>query len=215
MVIIPYYCGKNHSDIMKQKQNSIKILKYLISHDNEMLNISNIAKGANIDYKNTYNIVKNFQKDKIVNLKRIGNYNIVQFSKKLNPLVYEAEFNRREQVFKNKEIKAIFSYLKNLYFPKIILLFGSHAKGFANHNNDIDLMVIVKKNKKVEIERTLNTLPFDIHLIFFTYEEFISMSISKEFTVVSEAIKNNIIIHGIEDYYNLLSSIKYHYNLSS
>ena len=199
---------------MKQKQNSVEVLKYLISHDYEMLNIANIAKGVNIDYKNTYNIIKNLQKDKIVNLKKIGNNNIVQFSKKLNPLVYEAEFNRREQLFKNKEIKAIFSYLKNLYFPKIILLFGSHAKGLANHHSDIDLMVITNKNNEEEIELKLNTLPFDIHLLFFTYEEFIPMVISKEFTVVSEAIKNNIIIEGIEDYYNLLSSIKYEYNLT-
>lgn len=206
---------KYRSDIMKQQQNSVKILKYLISSDNEMQNISNIAKGANIDYKNTYNIIKNLQKDKIVNLKKIGNSNIVQFTKKLNPVVYEAEFNRREQIFKNKEIKAIFSYLENLYFPKIILLFGSHAKGLANRHSDIDLMVIANKNKQEEIERRLNTLPFDIDLLFFNYEEFISMAISKEFTVVSEAIKNNIIIHGIEEYYNLLSSIKYQYNLSS
>lgn len=200
---------------MKQKQNSLKILKYLIAHNDEMLNISNIAKGVNIDYKNTYNIVKNFQKEKLVKLKKIGNNNIVKFSMKLNPLVFEAEFNRREQIFKNKEIKAIFSYLKNMYFPKIILLFGSHAKGFNNCHSDIDLLVVANKNNEEEIELRLNTLPFDIDLLFFTYEKFISMAISKEFTVVSEAIKNNIIIYGIEDYYNLLSSIKYQYNLTS
>ena len=48
-----------------------------------------------------------------------------------------------------------------------------------------------------------------IHLTAVTYKDFIYMAKSKEFTVVSEAIKNNIILVGIEEYYRLLKNAGY------
>ncbi|MBM4241617.1 MAG: nucleotidyltransferase, partial [Euryarchaeota archaeon] len=48
----------------------------------------------------------------------------------------------------------------------------------------------------------------EIHLTFFTYEEFLSMAQSREFSVVLEAIKNNIILVGIEDYYRLMENVR-------
>jgi len=39
-----------------------------------------------------------------------------------------------------------------------------------------------------------------------SYENFIRMARSREFTVVSGALKSNIILIGIEEYYRLLSN---------
>ncbi|NYB26097.1 MAG: hypothetical protein HVN34_02000 [Methanobacteriaceae archaeon] len=51
-------------------------------------------------------------------------------------------------------------------------------------------------------------IPLNIHYTFFTYEEFLSMAQSYEFSVVREAIKNNIILVGIEDYYRLMENVE-------
>ena len=50
-------------------------------------------------------------------------------------------------------------------------------------------------------------MPEKIHLTNVNYGNFINMAKSKEFTVVSEAIKNNIILNGIEEYYRLLKNV--------
>jgi len=51
-------------------------------------------------------------------------------------------------------------------------------------------------------------LPDKIHLTTVSYNDFINMSKSKGFSVVSEAVKNNIILLGIEEYYRLLSNAR-------
>lgn len=68
-------------------------------------------------------------------------------------------------------------------------------------------MIICDEKYQKNIERKLNILPFDIHSIFLSFEEFADSAPKKEFTVVSEVLKQNIILYGIEDYYQLLISI--------
>lgn len=69
-------------------------------------------------------------------------------------------------------------------------------------------MIISEKNREKEIERITSLLPLKIHFIFFTYEEFLSMEQSKEFSVVREATERNIILIGIEDYYRLMENVR-------
>ncbi len=57
-----------------------------------------------------------------------------------------------------------------------------------------------------EITAAISLLPDKIHLTVLEYKDFIHMVKSKEFTVVSEALKNNTILLGIEEYYRLLSN---------
>ncbi|MCL2156737.1 MAG: nucleotidyltransferase domain-containing protein [Methanobrevibacter sp.] len=200
---------------MKQGRNSIKILKYLISHGQEVLNIADVAKGAKINYKNTYDIIKRFQNEKIVEIERVGTSNIIKLHKKINPMIYQAEFEKRIEIMLNQDIKAISQKFDEFTFPCIGLLFGSYAKGRANKHSDIDLLVVADESKEKLILRKFGIFSFNIHLAFFTFEEFISMIISKQFTVVSEAISCNVILHGIEQYYNLLYSTKKKYILNS
>ena len=61
---------------------------------------------------------------------------------------------------------------------------------------------------KIEIEKNIENLmgllPLKIHHLVFTESEFIGMKDSKASNVVKEAIKNNIILNGIESYYWLI-----------
>jgi predicted nucleotidyltransferase len=94
--------------------------------------------------------------------------------------------------------------LAELNFVFIALLFGSHAKGNANRHSDIDILAIGGDEK--EIKSALSLRPEKIHLTYVAPEDFIRMAKSREFTVVGETIKNNIILIGIEEYYRLLKN---------
>ena len=188
--------------------NSNEILKYILSNNSRKLTITDIAKGLNKDYKNIYTLIKKMSEENILQIEKIGNSNIVTPIKKANPQFFSAEYSRREDILKNRNIKNIFNILKRVYYPRIILLFGSYVKNNYTKHSDIDLMVICDEKYHAKIERKLNLLPIDIHSVFLNFEEFKKSALSKEFTVVSETLKQNIILNGIENYYLCLEELK-------
>ncbi len=190
------------------ERNNIKIIKILIEKQEEELNIAKVAKYSKINYKNTYFMIKELEKEGIVTLKTFGKNKKVILNKKAHPLIFEAEFERRKKLLKNKDFLIIFKHLSELNFPFIALLFGSYAKGTAQKHSDIDLLIVCEERRQQNIQETLDLFPLHIHPTFTKFEDFILMLKSKEFNVVSEAVKNNVILIGIEDYYRLIENVE-------
>ena len=185
---------------------TIEILKLLISSKEEAFSIRKISQLRGINYKSAYIALKFLAKEKIVDLKKIGNTIICTFNNNFNDLVFRAEFLRREDLFKNKDFLIIHNRLSELKFPFIALLFGSYAKGTAKKHSDIDILTI--GGNEEEIEKSLSLLPDKIHLTSVSYESFIRMVKSKDMSVVSEALKKNIPLIGIEEYYRLIKNAR-------
>jgi hypothetical protein len=187
----------------------VDIIIALIENSENQINISQLSKKLKMDYKNTYISIKRLEKDNLIILNRFGNaYNCI-LNKKINPLIYEAEYRRREDLLNNKNFRVLFNKLNSIMIPFVALIFGSHAKKRASQHSDIDLMLICNNNdRNINIERTISLLPLDIHAVSFSNDEFFQMAKSKEFSVVEEAIKHNIILIGIEEYYRLIENVK-------
>lgn len=181
-------------DLMKN--NRLEIVKELIESE-ERPTIHKLSQKTEIRYSNVYNIVKKLQSEDIISLEKIGNSYNCSINKKPDPLIFEAEFHRRKKLLENGDFKILYQKLNSLMFSFVALLFGSQAKGNATKNSDMDLMIISEKDREKEIGRIISLLPLNIQFIFLTYEEFLSMERSKEFSVVSEAIKRNIIHFGL------------------
>jgi predicted nucleotidyltransferase len=190
--------------VFLMKDNKLEILIKLIEQGDNLPTIRKISQMTGIRYTNVYTIIKKLEKENIINLEKTGNAYRCMLNKKPDPLIYGAEYQRREKLIENSDFKVLQQKLNFLSFPFIALLFGSYAQGTASKASDIDLMVIAEADRETEIDRTISILPLDIHLIFFTYEEFITMIKSYEFSVVSEATKYNVILVGIEDYYRVM-----------
>lgn len=184
--------------------SGIKILKLLLEKKEERFTIKKIAETLKINYRITYEQTMELEKDGLLKITRIGNAKICEFTERFNQNIFEAEYARRKELFKNKDFLIIHNRLAELKFPFIALLFGSYAKGTASRHSDIDIAIIGGDEK--EIRATISLLPDKIHLTILTYKNFIHMAKSKEFTVVSEILKNNVILIGIEEYYRLLSN---------
>ena len=182
----------------------IKILKILIGNMEEKFTIKKIAERAKVNYRIAHEKVSQMEKEGLVKVVKTGNAKVCEFTNKFDKSVFEAEDERRGDLLKNKDFLVLYKRLSELRFPFIALLFGSHAKGKANKHSDIDLLTIGGDEK--EIRSIISLWPEKIHLTSVTYKNFIHMAKSREFTVVSEAIKNNIILVGIEEYYRLLSN---------
>jgi len=181
---------------------TFEILRILVDNHEERFSIRKLSKLRDINYKSAYNAVKKLQDKGLVDLEKIGNTIICTFTRRFDPLVFEVEYQRKEDFKKNKDFNVICSRLEELKFQFVALLFGSYAKKSQGKGSDIDLLVISENER--EVKRAVSLIPLKIHLTAVTNEEFDIMAKSKEFSVVSEAMKNNIILVGIEDYYRMI-----------
>jgi len=193
--------------IINERGEKIEILKLLIENKEENYSIRKIALQRKINYKSAYNALKILEKEGIVELKRVGNTILCTFNNNFNDLVFKAEYSRRENLFKKREFPVIYDSLSKLEFSLIVLLFGSYAKGTATKHSDIDFLLISDEEHFKKVQDKISIFPQDIHLTPVTYESFIRMAKSKEFSVVSEALKKNVILIGIEEYYRLLTHV--------
>lgn len=185
-----------------------KILRHCIEHTEKRWSIYEIAEALSTDYKLVHTNIQKLIHDGGIDVEDRGNAKLCSFSGTFSSDVFIVETQRRNDLLKNKNFLLIYNRLQNISKQFILLLFGSYVKGTATKHSDIDVLVISDEEAAQEVEREIRLLPHNIHLTAITYEEFRSMLRSKEFTVGSEAVKKNIILFGVEDYYRLLDNAR-------
>ena len=183
----------------------LNILRLLIENKEKRYSIREISKLRRINYKTAYQSIMKLEKEEVIKLERLGNTTNCSFDNAFSPLVFHVEYLRRDLLLKKNDFKVIYSYLNEHISPFIALIFGSYAKNKASKHSDIDMIVISEKDI---LSDTISLIPKKIHLVTITPKEFIEMAKSKEFNVVNEAIKNNIILIGIEEYYRLMQNVR-------
>lgn len=188
--------------------NTLKVLKFFVDHKESTITINKVAKALRMNYRIVYEEVLSLEKENILRITKIGNANICQFKYKYNSKVVEIEDIRKEEVCKNKDIALIYkrmSEIKNPFY--VLILFGSYANKSQTRHSDIDLCLITD-NKIVseEVNTIVQITPLKIQLQEFSSQEFQSMLKSKQFNVGNEIVKNNIIVHGLETFYELVNN---------
>ena len=183
-----------------------KILAYLIEnkHPESILQISHYL---NADYKNTFNIIKNLSPD-VLFKNKLGNTTLIEVKLYPNEEIFSIE-RKRAGIFlsKNKKLELIKKDADSISYPfMIVLIFGSYVKKNKTEKSDIDICIISdNKIKLEELVSKLRLLPLNLEIHNFTTKEFESMLEVKKANLAKEIIKNNIILYGIENYYNLIS----------
>lgn len=163
-----------------------------------------------MDYKNVYSIVKRLEKESIVKLEFFGHSIRITLIQQMHPIIFEAEYNRQKELLKDKNLAVMLDTFKNALKSKyyVLLVFGSYAKKTQAKSSDIDLMFIVPNESEEQFEKDVNrvarSLPLPIHQLVFSEKQFLDMFESNEPNVVHEALKNNIILYGIETLYSLI-----------
>lgn len=187
-----------------------KIVRYFIENKSAPT-IRELSKSLDLDYKITHTAALRLVEKQILKLVKIGKSSQLSFTSKFSKEVFEVELARREKIMNNRDIstliKTIHNKIKTTNF--ILLLFGSYAKNNFNKKSDIDLIFIVPSlDLEKRIEDLLSVLPLKIHYFVFTEEQFWRMRDSREPNIIKEAVRNNILLYGIEQYYNLLGGLE-------
>ncbi len=107
---------------------------------------------------------------------------------------YSIEINRnnhflmqlkRVDNLRNIYTSGLADFLEREYAGATIILFGSYSRGEDLHNSDIDIAIIERKEKDLELGKYEEELGREIHLLFFD-----------SFKKINENLRNNI-LNGI------------------
>ena len=198
--------------MVKDKKEEIKLsakeklLKYLIENKAPQ-SIRTLSGATLIDYKNTYNVVDDLQSS-VISKEKIGNTSLIKVKIVPNQEIFSVEHKRTIQFLKeNKALELVKQDIESVNYPfLIVLIFGSYVKKTQTKNSDIDLCIICdNKEKTKKLISKFELLPIKLETHTFTTNEFESMLKTKEENVGKEIVKNNIILYGTENYYNLIS----------
>lgn len=205
MVKIKKFINTGNSKIeFKPKE---RIIKSLIENK-KPISIRETSSATSIDYKNTYNIVNELQASGAIIKEVFGNAKPIKLNLSPNQEIFNVENKRTEEFLsKHSKLKLIKQDIEEINYPFfIVLIFGSYAKNKEISNSDIDLCIISdSKEKKKKLFNKLNLLSLKLEIQEFTTEEFISMIEKNQKNLGHEIVKSNIILYGIENYYNLIS----------
>ncbi|MBR9701317.1 hypothetical protein GOV13_00155 [Candidatus Pacearchaeota archaeon] len=185
-----------------------KILKFLIENKEKPHSIREISLKLKADYKNTSQALNNLNL-KTYSKKKQGNSYLIEFNPENNIETLSIEEKRtKEFLSKNPKMKLIVKDINEINYPfMIVLIFGSFANEKNTQTSDMDLCIIsdnkTKTNKLIEM---LNLFNLKIEIQEFTTGEFVSMIEKKQNNLGHEITKNNVILYGIENYYNLISN---------
>jgi predicted nucleotidyltransferase/predicted transcriptional regulator len=193
-----------YSNNIITKMNNTKILIYLLENKEEQFTINQIAKALNINYRIAHSQTKLLEKENIIKIQKAGNSSLCSLTNHFNEKIYLAENQRRNNLIKNKDFKQIIERYTKAKQNFILLLFGSYAKNNQTKHSDIDLLAITENSR--ELKEITKLIPKKIHLTTVSYQEFLNMKNSKELSVGTEILKNNIILIGIEEYYRLINN---------
>ena len=190
--------------------NNLKVLKLFVDNKDKSFTIKKAAEALKMNYRIVYEEIIKLEKEGLIKITKHGNSKVCEFNYKYNSKIVEIEEIKKQELFKNKNIKLVYSRIKETKSPfYCLILFGSYANKTSQRGSDIDLCLITdneKINKKVQ--SMLSITPIDIHMQEFTSEHFLAMLKSREFNVGNEIVKNNIVLHGIESFYEMINNVK-------
>jgi len=188
-------------------KNVLKILKHFMDNKDKEFTMKQVSEELKINYRIAYQEIKNIEEKKLVKIKKIGNSNICSFNYAFNELSMQAEAIRMEELLKDKNLKVIHKRIMETEYPfYILLVFGSYSSKTRTKNSDIDICLI-SDSKAItnRIHSILEQIPLNIHFIYFTSKEFISMLGTRKPNVGHEILKNNVILKGAEEFYDMVN----------
>lgn len=188
--------------------NNLKVLKLFVDNKDKKFTIRKSSKELKINYRIAYEEMAKLEKEGLVSITKIGNSKVCEFGYKFSSKIVEIEEARKGEL--NTDIRLIWKRINEIKNPFYILaVFGSHANKTASKQSDIDLCLI---SDNPEIAKRVNAIlsitPLNAHLQEFSSGDFISMIKSKSFNVGNEIVKNNVILHGLENFFELVNYVK-------
>ncbi len=178
---------------MVQKRDNLEldIIELLLKADNH---VRGIAKKLDESHTTILRKLNNLKKENVIDSRKEGKNKIFFLKKNLVSKTYilQTELHKLTKLLRhNPELSIIFEDILKKTDEKLIVLFGSYAKGLAKKDSDIDIYIETKsRSVKKSVEDTHSKInvkmgTFDIKSL-----------------LIKEIIKDHVILRGIEVFYD-------------
>jgi len=174
-------------DIYKLKWTILEqeIFSLLCIRSGEKLSQRDIAKLLNVSPTAVSNSVKNLKNDNIIKIEKTKTINFISFNRDEQKAVDLKRVENLKKVY----ISGLSEYLEKEFAGATIILFGSYSIGEDTTASDIDIAVIGRKSKMLNLDKFEKIMNRDINLNFYD-------SLKKIHKHLKNNILNGILLHG-------------------
>lgn len=194
--------------MMQFTNNEKKALLILFKDLDNYYNANSLSKKLNISRIGAMKLLKKLKKNDILNSKLIGKSETYKvnldsdYIRDMLAFLLSDEANNFKR-WKN-EFKGLFSE------DRIVMIYGSAIVNYSKAN-DIDLMILKRKDKQSNINKVIaerqKILPKKIHLIELSRDEFLKNLEEKQPSILNIA-KTSVILYGQSKYVELIKNVK-------
>ncbi len=180
----------NKSKMANISQKWLDLLVPFTYEYNRKYTIKDLIKNSKIPLRTATRCIKNLQDKSLVSFYRRGKTFVYYLDLKRNKsglIINLIEFYKSVKFANESKIWVLVNDL--MRFGDIIL-FGSYAKGYANKESDVDVLMLCKKSKK--ITDIIKTHPFEVNTHFISLESFAKL-LREENALAIEIVKSHII----------------------
>ena len=202
---------------MKTSNFQIKLLQLFDQNFNSEFTINQISKKTNFDYAYVNREINKLIKRGIISKKTVGNAHLCSLNLKNDEtisIIFEYETYKKSCFYEeHKVLKTQFlEFFKEVkkYSIHSFIIFGSYAKGTETKKSDLDMLIISESKKYSDnihllINSAFKLSSVEINPIIIGKKDFIRMLANKvKLNVGKEALKNHIILYGIERFWELV-----------
>lgn len=183
---------------------ALSVLKEFMGDYTGSFTGSYIAKKMSLNQKSVANILNKLEDDGLVKSKTVGknkefSLNLDDAEAVKNFIVAAEHLHTTEFLKKNSIIKEVLAKAVDA-FDGIVIVFGSYVKGTQKKDSDLDVFVAGEydRNKISKISELYN---LQVSVKNYPANAF-SMALRKKDVLLSEVIKNHVIIAGAEEFVN-------------
>jgi len=182
---------------MVQKRDNIEldIIELLLRGDTH---VRGIAKKLEEPHSTILRKLNNLKKENVIDFRREGKNKIFFLKKNLVSKTYilQAELHKTTTLLrKNPELSIMFEEILKKTDEKLIMLFGSYAKGLAKKDSDIDIYI---ETKNRSVKATIEGVHSKINVKIGTFDI--------NSPLIKEIIKDHVMLRGVEVFYDMLKN---------
>ena len=160
--------------------------------------VRGIAKRLAESHSTILRKLNNLKKENVVDSRREGKNRVFYLKQNLISRTYilQAELHKLAKLLrKHPELAVIFREILQGSSEKLIVLFGSYAKGLEKKESDIDIYI---ETESRNVKKTVEGIHSKINVKIGAFDI--------ESPLIKEIIKDHIILRGIEAFYDKLKN---------
>jgi len=144
---------------MVQKCSYLRVLEVFFVEPTTIHFIKGISRKIDIAPTSVRNYVKELLKQNLIRRKKAKPFDGFIANRENNDFLFY------KRVYNLYSLKELTNYLISTYYPKLIVVYGSYSLGEDVENSDVDILVVSKTKKEINLEKFEKKLKRKIHLM--------------------------------------------------